>query len=152
MNAANPRTWIRNAMSRLRTAAVGRSPRARNELEFLLISQPEQRGGGEREGLRATRRNSRTTKTPKSNRKLDGYWIFGWKARVLVCARARAKRKKRTYVAAKAPGRKSASQLNVIKLIGPRDNRANYRYQSTIAPRRYVRRRCGRTRGTFLLG
>lgn len=28
--------------------------------------------------------------------------------------------------------RRPDAQLNVIKLIGPRDNRANYRYQSTI--------------------
>lgn len=42
--------------------------------------------------------------------------------------------KKRARCGKRKPADKSAPQLNVIKLIGPRDNQANYRYQSTIAP------------------
>ena len=42
------------------------------------------------------------------------------------------------------------TQLNVIKLIGPADNQANYRYQSTIE--RYLLPCHGYTHGAFLLG
>lgn len=97
----------------------GRLIRARNELEFLLISQPERDSP-------APARNSHEDLAPKS--KLCGYWIYEDENSV-------REEKKRTRCGEEARW-KSASQLKVIKLIGPWDNQANYRYQSTIAPRR----------------
>jgi len=107
----------------------GRLIRARNELEFLLISQIHTVSW--KQFLRSDVKFARKDFTPKS--KFSEFTGFSKQNRKIIWTCG-----KKVHVAAKEGRRKSDSQLKIIKLIGPWDNQANYRYQSTIAPRRCV--------------
>lgn len=108
----------------------GRLIRARNELEVLLIPHTRARGWSRR----ATRNRARRSHVEIEAWRL--YWIF--RRENSSHADRGEERKKAPSIAAKRRPVEESPQLKVIKLIGPRDNQANYRYQSTIASRRYV--------------
>lgn len=99
----------------------GRLIQARNELEFLLISQTPSAVSLFRRGTRA--------KISHQNWNSAGLLDFRRENSSSVWG-------KKVHAAAKKFRRKSVPQLKIIKLIGPWDNQANYWYQSTIAPHR----------------